>query len=127
MSWKIDVTGTKSAVAKKVTEELDKIAAGFEEAKAKAKEQAAKTAAALKAKGKQPQKPDYEDNEEAKDVALGKDRILALVSAVDLSPDETTAWNAVNVKAAGAHNLSANGIVDARFVISITRTHIELT
>lgn len=54
MSWVIDMTGTKSAVAIKVTEQLDRIA------------------------------KNYDGKEEAKDVILAKIRILALVAAVDL-------------------------------------------
>lgn len=152
MSWAIDVTGTKSAVAKKVTEQLDKIAASYgkeEEAKdvlvakerilaivatmdlepestvvkkvTKMAEQLDKIAkAAASAKDK--------DKEKAKeDVLAAKERILAIVEAMDLEADaEGPAWNAIQVKANGTHNLSAKGIVDARMAISVMRTRLAL-
>jgi hypothetical protein len=99
MSWSIDVTGTKSAVVKKVTEQLDKIAAS------------------------------YEGKEEAKDVLAAKERILALVGAVDLEPAEEgkpPSPNAIQVKANGSHALTAKGIDGARMSINVTRTHLAI-
>jgi hypothetical protein len=99
MSWSIDVTGTKSAVVKKVTEQLDKIAAN------------------------------YEGKEEAKDVLAAKERILALVAAVDLEPAEEgkpPSPNAIQVKASGSHALTAKGIDGARMSINVTRAHLAI-
>ena len=99
MSWAIDVTGTKSAVVKKVTEELDKIAA------------------------------QYEGKEEAKDVLAAKERILALVAAIDLETPQVGAAappNAIQVKANGSHALTAKGLDGARMSINVTRTHLAI-
>jgi hypothetical protein len=152
MSWAIDVTGTKSAVAKKVTEQLDKIAAsyeGTEEAKdvhvAKERilaivadmdlepgstvaKKVTKMAEQLDKIAKSAASQKEKDKEKAKEVMLAaKERILAIVDAVDLEADaDGPAWNAIQVKANGTHNLSAKGIVDARMAISVIRTRLAL-
>lgn len=97
MSWAIDFTGTKSDVAKKVTEELDKVATR------------------------------YEGKEEAKDVLAAKERILAIVQAVALTkePSELPGWNAVSVRAAGSHSLTENGIAEAKMTFTISRKHVD--
>jgi uncharacterized tellurite resistance protein B-like protein len=95
MSWVIDMTGTKSSVANKVTEQLDRIA------------------------------KNYDGKQEAKDVLLAKERILALVAALDL-PEKSTEWNAVRVTGSGSHTLTANGIADAHVTFSVKRTRIDI-
>lgn len=93
MSWAIDVTGTKSEVSEKVTEQLDAVAAR------------------------------YEGKEEAKDVRVAKERILAIVEAVDLA-EEGSAWNAISVRAAGSHAISERGITHAQMTFAIWRKHV---
>jgi hypothetical protein len=91
MSWSIDVVGTKSAVLKKVTEHLDKAAAS------------------------------YEGKEEGKDIVAVKERILAIVEAMEVSDDPEE--RAVFVKANGSHTLmSDNKIVVANLAMRVGRT-----
>jgi hypothetical protein len=91
MSWAISMVGTKSDVSAKAAAELDKIAAN------------------------------YEGKEEAKDVLAAKERILAIVEAVDLEEG----WNAISVKATGSHSLSDKGITKAEMTIAIWRKHVD--
>jgi hypothetical protein len=94
MSWSIDVTGSKSDVAEKVTNQLDKIAER------------------------------YKGNEEGKDVLVAKERILAIVQAVDL-PASGFGPNVVHVKAAGSHILNENGISSAQMTFIIARKRVD--
>lgn len=145
MSWAIDVTGSKSAVAKKVTEHTDKIAAspeGIEQnltlakAKLSALEKPSDPKAPVDPKAVAAQKLVVADlsaklllaKEEAKDVTLAKERILALVGSVDLDPDDpaSPAWNAVQVNAQSSYNLSDKGIIHARMAFSVVRTRLAV-
>lgn len=113
MSWSIDVVGTKSDVVKKVTEQLDKVAAS------------------------------YEGKEEGKDVVAVKERILSIVEAMEVdesagddekaaptkadekAPKPTKARReelAIYVKANGSHAVSENKIVVANLTMRIGRT-----
>lgn len=96
MSWSIEVTGTKAGVAKKVAEQLDKIALA------------------------------YEGKEEAKDVLAAKERLLSLVEAMDLGSDGYTEWNAVIVKANGSHSTMGKGLGSASMQLSVIRTSLAL-
>lgn len=70
MSWSIDVVGTKSDVVKKVTEQLDKVAAS------------------------------YEGKEEGKDIVAVKERILSIVEAMEVDESAGDDEKAVPTKAA---------------------------
>lgn len=96
MSWVIDITGSKSGVANKVTEQLDRIA---------------KT---------------YEGKEEANDIVMAKERILALVSAIEL-PEKSTEWNAVKVTASGSHKLTTPRLVDGKMIYGIDSAHVTFS
>ena len=96
MSWSIEVTGTKAAAAKRVAEQLDKVAAT------------------------------YDGKEEAKDVLVVKERILGLVEALDLTSDGYTDWNAVRVNANGSQSTNGKGVVSASFQVTVSRMSIAL-
>jgi hypothetical protein len=96
VSWSIEFTGSKSGVSAAVTEALDKVAAS------------------------------YDGKEEAKDVLACKERILALVEAMQLSKDGYTFWNAVVVKASGSHTTNVDGVSSANFQVSVTRASLKL-
>ncbi len=99
MSWGIDVTGTKAGALKKVAEQLDRIAAT------------------------------YEGKEEGKDVLAAKERIVSLVEALALGPDQYgTDWNAVNVKAGGSHSTTSGDkpLLSATMQITVSRTSLAL-
>jgi hypothetical protein len=135
MRWRIDVTGTKSGVAKQVTEQLDQIAAGFEGKEVVkdvivAKERILALVAGTKSGGEAKQVMEQldqiaaslEGKEVAKDVIVAKERILALVAAVDFN--ESTG-DTVKVKAAGVHSINEHkgvGIIEAHMAISVVRT-----
>lgn len=99
MSWSINVTGTKSVVAKQVTEQLDRVAAS------------------------------YEGKEEGKDILAVKERILSIVGAMDLHIEGATKAQiergegeyAVIVRANGSHAWDASGIHGANFAMAIGR------
>ncbi len=151
MSWSINVTGTKSAVAKKVTELVEKVAASPQVIEqnltaAKAKLSSTQSEATADPKASADQKKAVaalkltvadlstrliEAKEDASDVLVAKERILALVSSLVLEPDasdepNTPAWNAVEVKAAGSRDLSEKGIVGARMAFSVVRTRLAI-
>jgi hypothetical protein len=97
MSWGIEITGSKAGVAKKVVEQLDKIATT------------------------------YQGKEEGKDVLAAKERILATIEALELGVDKHGFdWNAVIVKASGSHSVSDKGIWSATMTISVTRSSLAL-
>jgi hypothetical protein len=91
MSWSIDVVGMKSDVVQKVTEQLDKIAAS------------------------------YDGKEEGKDVAAVKERILAIVEAMNVD-DERPGELAVYVKANGSHGWNGDKLVVANLTMNVGRT-----
>ena len=94
MSWSYEKTGMKDAILRDVTAYFEKTAKS------------------------------YEGKPEADDVIACKDRIVALVSALDLSTDGA---NAVTVKANGSHYAMAEGkIGNATFQVSVGRVRLAL-
>lgn len=97
MSWSIEYTGSKEGVKAKVVEQLDKVAAS------------------------------YDGKAEAKDVLAAKERIVALVDALDLGTDAYgTVWNAVKVSANGSHSWTEKGVTSANFQVSVVRMSLAL-
>lgn len=96
MSWVIDITGSKIGATNKVTEQLDRIA------------------------------KNYEGKEEAKDILSAKERILALIQAIEL-PEKSTEWNAVKVTASGSHSLTTPRLVDGKMIAGIANAHVTFS
>lgn len=96
MSWGIEVTGTREGVKKAVAEQLDKCAAN------------------------------YAGKPEADDIASCKTRALALVDALDMTPDYGMTLNGVIVKANGSHSSNGKGVTSADFTLRVVRTVLAL-
>ena len=96
MSWGYEKTGTPEALAKDVDTSFDRMAAN------------------------------YAGQPEADDIAACKARALALLSALDMTPDLYTAWNAATVKAGGSHSASGGKVQSASFSLSVVRTALAL-
>lgn len=96
MSWGIKITGTRGAVKMQVSEQLGKIA------------------------------EDYKGKPEGEDVLAARDRILALVDALDLTSDGYLDWNGVDVAANGSHSTNSKGVQSATMTITVVRTALAL-
>lgn len=96
MSWGYEKTGTPDALAKDVTAYFDKTAEG------------------------------YKGLPEADDVLACKARILALIAAMDLTPDSYSTPNAVFVKAFGSHSAAAAGLASGNFSVQVNRVSLAL-
>lgn len=101
MSWSIEVTGTKAAVAEHITSRMDSLAER------------------------------YGGLEESRDLLVVKDRLLALVEACDLTTDGFTTWNGVLVKASGSHyttgiDAAAGNLASAQAQFSVVRVSLAL-
>jgi hypothetical protein len=97
MSWSIEITGSKEGVVQAVAEQLGHMAAN------------------------------YEGSEEARDIVLAKDRILALIGALELGKDSYgVEWNGIRVVAKGSQLRSGSGIVSANFDVLVVRTNLAL-
>lgn len=139
MRWRIDVTGTKSGVAKQVTEQLDQIATNRDaaiEGKDLVKDVlAAKERILAIVEGAKSDvtkqvleqldqiAASLEGKEVVKDLLVVKERILSLVAAVDV--DESSG-DTVKVKASGVHSINEKGIVEAHMAISVVRMSTRL-
>lgn len=96
MSWGIEITGVKDAVAAKFAADMDKVAAM------------------------------YVGKEEGKDIVAVKERGLALIDALAMGEEHGYTWNAVKVSASGSHGLSGGGLTSASFRLDVTRLSLAL-
>ena len=96
MSWGYEKTGTLDALVKDVTAYFDKTAEG------------------------------YKGLPEADDVLACKARILALIAAMDLTPDNYQTPNAVFVKANGSHSTATKGLASGNFSVQVDRVSLAL-
>lgn len=91
MSWSIQRTGTREAVATAVAADLDKSAA------------------------------QYEGHEEQKDILAAKERILAVIAGLDMTPDTWCPVYGVQVTASGSASKYSSNIH-----IGVTRIALTL-
>jgi hypothetical protein len=92
MSWSFEHSGTREAVVQAATENLDKLAAS------------------------------YSGKEEGNDLVAIKERVLALVGALDLTSDGV---HGVLVKGYGSHSIGSAGLWSANFSLQVSRTHLK--
>lgn len=98
MSWSVEITGTREGVAKRFTEQMDRVSA------------------------------QYPGKEEAADIVACKLRGLLLIGACDLGQDVYgNPWNAVHVKANGSHGCTGSGgLTNAGFSLFVERVVLAL-
>jgi len=94
MSWSFEHTGTREEVTQAASENLDKLAAA------------------------------YDGKEEGKDLIALKERVLALVKALDVTserPGRVHVCDDVKVKGHGSHSMGSGGLVSANFTVEVSR------
>lgn len=100
MSWSFDYTGTPAAVAKAVTDYCEKSAENYQK--------------------------NNPENEEAKDLLVVRDRVVAELSALQLGADPYTNWNGANAKGSGSHSTSGTKLMSASCSYSVQRMALSL-
>lgn len=96
MSWSFDYTGTPAGVKAAVTKFCNKSAES------------------------------YKGTQEAVDVLMVRDRVCALVDALQLGQDGYTTWNACNAKGNGSHSATGANILSANASFAVVRTVLVL-
>ena len=91
MSWSVSIGGKKEEAREKIAAQFDS------EAKR------------------------YEGGEEGKDVLAMKERVLALIDAIDCTPDDMTPRPGISVSCWGSHSTVNGKISSAQASISVSR------
>lgn len=94
MSWSVSRSGKKDDVKALVAQDFDTAAASY------------------------PSGPEHDD------ILTMKDRVLALVDAVDVTPDEVMANPGVQISAWGSHGVSDGKLWQAQISVTVSRVSL---